>query len=144
MSKPTTISVRVTHRFRQPAERVFDAWLDPAKAARFLFHTPAGEMIRAEIDPRVGGRFVFVDRRNGVDIAHRGEYIEIDKPRRLVFDFAVTGYEDMLTRVTVAIAPQAEGCELTLTHDGVLADFADRTEAGWTMILDTLASTLAV
>ena len=142
MSKQATTSIRVTRRFRQPAERVFDAWLDPEKAAKFLFATPAGEMVRAEIDPRVGGHFVFVDRRDGVDIAHRGAYIAIERSRRLVFTFTVSGYEDSITRVTVDIVAQAEGCEITLTHDGVLADFAERAEAGWSTILDTLARRL--
>lgn len=136
-------TVRVTHRFRQSPERVFDAWLDPAKAGKFLFATPAGEMVRAEIDPRIGGRFTFVDRRNGEDIEHVGEYIEIDRPRRLVFDFAVPKvFSAERTRVTVEIVPLGDGCELTLTHEGVLPDYASRTENGWSMILDGLAAAL--
>ena len=136
-------TVRVTHRFPQSPERVFDAWLDPAKAGKFLFATPAGEMVRAEIDPRIGGRFTFVDRRNGEDIEHVGEYIEIDRPRRLVFDFAVPKvFSAERTRVTIEIVPAGDGCELTLTHEGVLPDYASRTENGWSMILDGLAAAL--
>src|SRR5262249_39504198 len=66
------VTVRVTHRFTASPERVFDAWLDPAKAAKFLFATPTGRMVRAEIDPRVGGTFAFVDRRDGEDVEHTG------------------------------------------------------------------------
>jgi uncharacterized protein YndB with AHSA1/START domain len=142
MRPQATMTVRVTHRYRQDAQRVFDAWLDPEKAGKFLFSTPAGRMVRVEIDPRVGGSFLFVDRRDDADIEHKGHYVEIDRPRRLVFDFAVSGFEDVPTRVTVAITPLADGCELTLTHDGVWSDFADRTQAGWTMILDSLAASL--
>ena len=136
-------TVCVAHRFSQSAERVFDAWLDPAKAAKFLFATATGQMVRTEIDARVGGRFVFVDRRDGEDIEHVGEYLEIDRPRRLVFSFSVPKFSAELTRVIVEIAPAGGGCELTLTHEGVLPDYTSRTEGGWTMILEGLAAALA-
>jgi hypothetical protein len=44
------------------------------------------------------------------------------------------------TRVTLDLVPLATGCELTVTHDGVYADYAIRTEQGWTSILDGLAN----
>jgi uncharacterized protein YndB with AHSA1/START domain len=135
-------SVRVTHRFTASAERVFDAWLDPQKAGKWLFATPSGQMVRVEIEARVGGAFCFTDRREGEDVEHIGEYLEIDRPRRLVFTFTVAKYSQESTRVTVDIVPQGAGCELTLTHEGVLPDYASRTEAGWTGILDRLAATL--
>jgi uncharacterized protein YndB with AHSA1/START domain len=135
-------TVEVTRRFDASAERVFDAWLIPDKAGKFLFATPMGEMVRAEIDPRVGGRFLFIDRREGIDVEHFGEYLEIDRPRRLVFTFAVTGFEDHPTRITITITAQGEGCELTLTHEDVQEEYADRTEAGWNTILGNLAASL--
>ena len=135
-------TVRVTHRFTQSWERVFDAWLDPAKAGKFLFATPTGEMVRAEIDARVGGKFTFVARRAGEDVEHVGAYMEIDRPRRLVFTFAVPKFSAERTRVTLDIAPSGDGCVLTLTHEGVLPDYATRTEGGWKMILDGLAAAL--
>jgi uncharacterized protein YndB with AHSA1/START domain len=135
-----TVRVQVVRRFEASAERVFDAWLDPKKAATFLFTTPGGTMVRADIDPRVGGAFRFVDRRDGQDVEHTGTYLEIDRPRRLVFTFAVPTYSPATTRVTIDIVSIGGGCELTLTHEGVLPDYAGRTESGWTKILDGLAS----
>ena len=143
MTDQTPVTVRVTHQFTQSAERVFDAWLDPAKAGKFLFATPAGQMVRVEIDPRVGGAFCFVDRRDGVDAEHFGEYVEIDRPRRLVFDFAVGEMPEAKTRVTIEIRSAGTGCELTLIHEGVPTEYADRTSHGWATILDGLAATLA-
>jgi uncharacterized protein YndB with AHSA1/START domain len=139
MTAPPRVQVRVSRGFTASAERVFDAWLDPVKAGRFLFATATGEMVRAEVDPRVGGRFVFVDRRDGQDVEHVGEYLEIDRPRRLVFTFAVPQYSPEWTRVTIDIVPDETGCLLTLTHDGVLEEYAERTQGGWTTILDGLA-----
>ena len=139
---PRPATVRVTRRFDASAERVYDAWLDADRARRWLFATPTGEMVRAEIDARVGGAFVFVDRRDGVDVAHVGEYLELDRPRRIVFDFAVPQFSAERTRVTVDIVPLAPGCELTLTHEGVLPDYAARTAEGWAGILARLAASL--
>jgi uncharacterized protein YndB with AHSA1/START domain len=128
----------VTRRFAAPPEPVFDAWLDPGEARRFLFATPTATMVRAEIDARVGGRFTFTDRRDGHDVDHVGEYLEIDRSRRLAFTFAVPAYSAEYTTVTLDIAPAGSGCELTLTHEGVLPDYVDQTKAGWGMILDRL------
>jgi uncharacterized protein YndB with AHSA1/START domain len=134
--------VRVTHRFDAPAERVFDAWLDPKTAGRWLFATATGQMVRVEIDARVGGQFIIVERRGGEDVEHRGEYLDIDRPRRLVFTFGVPKYSSTTTRVRVDIVPRETGCELTLTHEGVLPEYVDRTNAGWMEILGRLAANL--
>ncbi len=102
-------------------------------------------MVRAEIDARVGGTFNFTDRRDGVDVAHVGEYLVIDRPRRLVFTFHdEAGFREP-SRVSIDIVPAGSGCELTLTHtmDPKWAEFKDRTTAGWTMILGNLATALA-
>lgn len=101
-------------------------------------------MIRVEIDPRVGGRFNFTDRRPGAppmggDVEHVGEYLEIDRPRRLVFSFVVSGFLDNVSTIALDFAPApGGGTDITLTHVGVLEDYAKRTEAGWGGILERL------
>lgn len=144
MMADSPVIVRISRRFRVPAERVFNAWLDPDRARRWLFATPAGEMIRAEIDPRVGGAFTFVDRRDGQDVLHTGKYLEIERPRRLVFTFGVPAFSDNYDVVEIDIRPLDEGCELTLVHEmrPEWAAYAGRTETGWGLILDGLARAL--
>lgn len=141
MNAPQRKIVSVVRRFEASAERVFDAFLDPKKASTFLFATPAGEMVRAEVDPRVGGRYTFTDRRDGEDVEHVGEYLEIERPRRLAFTLAVPKYSQDVDRVVIEIVPLESGCELTLTCE-TAPEWAERTEEGWAAILEGLAGTL--
>jgi uncharacterized protein YndB with AHSA1/START domain len=122
-----------------PPEVVYDAWLDPQQASRFLFATASGEMIRAEIDARVGGAFNFTERRDGEDTEHIGIYHELERPRQIVFSFSVPRYSSEESRVSLEIEPTAEGCEVTLTAENVAPEWAERTQQGWTMILDNMA-----
>jgi uncharacterized protein YndB with AHSA1/START domain len=143
MSDSNSRRVVVVYRYAASAERVYDAWLDPNRAGKFLFATPAGSMVRIEIDARIGGKFLFVDRRDGQDIEHVGKYIELERPKRIVFDFAVPKFSSIFTRVSIDIRPLEAGCELTLTHDGVLPEYETRTNNGWKMILKSLDTSLA-
>ena len=143
MNAETSPSLHASHRYAAAPGRVFDAWLDPAQAARFLFAAPGGTMVRADIDARVGGRFAFVDRRDGEDVLHAGEYVEIERPRRLAFTFAVPKYDPRTTRVAVDfVAEPGGGCTLLLTHDGVDAQYAEQTRQGWQAILAALDAML--
>jgi uncharacterized protein YndB with AHSA1/START domain len=142
MSQTPKVTLKLSRRFEAAPERVFDAWLDPKTAGKWLFATTTGEMVRVEIDARVGGRFTIV-RREADDIEHVGEYLEFDRPHRLAFTFAVPKFSDEITRVMIEIIPAGQGCKLTLTHEGVLPGWAERTQAGWGMILDGLERNLA-
>jgi len=150
MTNPDRI-LRMTRRFEAAPERVFDAWLDPATARRWLFTLPSDQEYRAELDARVGGRWTITARRGGMDYTAVGEYLEIDRPRRLVFTFAMPQFSPNSDRLTVEIAPDGAGCILTLTQEGVdiaaelgllPAGVAGGTETGWIDMFDTLAATL--
>lgn len=137
-----TATVTIERRIAAPPEKVFDAWLDPEGLGGWLFRTPDGEMEHVEVDARVGGRFR-IDERRGDEVAeHYGEYVALERPRCLAFDFW-TSFSDTRTRVTVEIAPDGGGSLLTLTHEGVWADWEDRTRQGWTMILEGLERWIA-
>jgi uncharacterized protein YndB with AHSA1/START domain len=121
---------------------VFEAWLDPEVAGRWLFATASRPMTDVAIDARVGGAFRFAERRHGETLAHTGEYLEIVAPRRLVFSLSVQGDWHAVTRVRVEINPLRTGCELSLTHDNVSPGRAEPTAARWTGILYGLGVTL--
>lgn len=136
----TPVTVRVSRRFDASPERVFDAWLDPSNLGRWLYATKDGRMQRVDVDPRVGGGYTIVERRPTGDAAHYGRYLEIDRPHRLVFTLALEPDADG-DRITLELVPDGTGCLLTLTHEMApeYAQYADRTQDGWTTILASLA-----
>lgn len=136
MTEPQKIALEVRHRYTASPERVFDAWLDPEGARRWLFATEGGEIVVAEIDPRVGGGFRFTDRRGDEDVEHVGEYLEIDRPRRLVFRFGVPKYSPDLDRVTIDVVPADDGgCVLTLRHE-TAPEWVEGADAAWSRMLE--------
>ncbi|MEO3386637.1 SRPBCC domain-containing protein [Mesorhizobium sp. CAU 1741] len=137
-----TVSLQVKRRFAASSERVFDSWIVPEIARRWIFSDQNGEIVSARVDARVGGTFSFVRRDANGDLEHVGEYLEIDRPRRLVFTFAVPSISPEYDRVTIEIVRLDTGCELTLTSEmspAIFAEWGEQTKAGWTRMLDGLA-----
>jgi uncharacterized protein YndB with AHSA1/START domain len=144
MTTPSPVEVRVTHRFAARPADVFDAWLDVELIGRWMFgHATRDEaIVRLSTDPCVGGRFSFVVRRQGQEIDHVGEYLELARPTRLVFTWAIAGTPGDPSVVTIDLAADGDGCRLTLVHTlhPDWAEYASRTEAGWTTMLTALAA----
>jgi uncharacterized protein YndB with AHSA1/START domain len=144
MQTGSDIKVTVVHCFKAAPERVFDAWLSPDLVGQWMFGAKLRdeEILRIAVDGRVGGSFSFLVRRQGEEIDHVGKYLEIDRPRRLVFTWGIG--EGDSSRVVIDIVPVGTGCELTLTHElhPDWADYAARTEAGWTKMLGVLDEVL--
>lgn len=137
------LEVRAERVVPAAAARVFAAWLDPVQAAKFLFATEHGQIIRCEIDGQEGGEFTIVDRREGEDMEHFGEFVAISAPDRIVFDFSVN--QSPASRVSVSFAGEGTSTRVTLTHamDAQWANHAERARKGWESILDNLANAFA-
>lgn len=140
MSQP--VHAVVMHRFGVSAERVFDACLDPAWVGRWMFGPNIREerIVRLSIEPRVGGKFSFVVERQGKEIQHFGEYLEIDRPTLLVFTWATQEAPKDVSRVTIEMTPRDDGCDVKLTHmmGAQWSDFVDKAAASWSKMLDVL------
>jgi uncharacterized protein YndB with AHSA1/START domain len=138
----TLQTLRMTRRFEAAPERVFDAWTDPQLAGAWLFTSPASEAHRVEMDLRVGGRWEIVDTRGGVDYRAIGEYLEIERPRRLVFTFGMPQFSEAFTTVTVELVADGAGTSMTLSQDELAADAVAALEQGWGEMFDQLAARL--
>lgn len=144
---PEAPTVRVTRLLPASAERVFDAWIDPAWLARWMFGPEVRDetIIALRVDARVGGEFSFRVSRQGQVIDHVGRYEVLDRPRLLVFTWGIAGQAEGGSCVRVSIAARGPCCELTLTHtlDERWADYAQRTRAGWSHMVDQLERCLS-
>lgn len=135
--------VRVRRRFGASPARVFQAWTDPGKAQSWIAPPASGdELVRVDIKARVGRGFTLVVRRGGEEVSHSGEYLELVKPRRLVFTWVVPAISKETTLVSIELHPVWSGTELSLKHERVLPADRGPTEARWNGVLDAIAAML--
>ncbi len=137
------IEVKVTHRFKASAERVYDAWLDPGKVRVWMRMAAqslglSGDIRQIEIEPNIGGKFLFTDMRDGAEARHWGTYLELERPHKIVFTWITDESEEPDPgKVTLTIQPEGEGCLATIVHemDAKWADYVEQTENGWSCML---------
>jgi len=137
-------SVRVSRQVRALPERLFDAWLDARQARAFLFADRRWDAVSSGIDARLGGDFRFARERDGERVEYLGQYLEIDRPYRLVFSLFVERYAHHDDRVIVEVAPVAGQSLLVLTHELSQPDPVERSRIRreWARVLERLAALL--
>ena len=130
-----------------PRERVFAAWTDPDKAARWWVPQDC-ELVSFRMDVREGGGW---HRRmrvpDGSVVAKWGEYREIRAPERLVFTYNTQyadGTLDPETLVTVSFEELGGRTRLTLRHARFWSEPAAISHTGgWTGALERLLRLIA-
>jgi uncharacterized protein YndB with AHSA1/START domain len=125
----------VEHEVRVAAspDTVFEYFVDPAKMVMWMG-------TEATLDPRPGG----VCRVNpSGQAAMLGEFVEIDRPRRIVFTW---GWETALfktpphsTLVEVSLTPEGEDTVVRLAHRRLAPEAVALHRAGWHHYLARLA-----
>lgn len=136
LAKP---SLTLKRRLNAAPAKVYAAWTDPAKVARWM--GPEGiEVISAECDPRIGGRFRFLMRApDGEHHDVSGTYREVIADEKLVFTWAWRSTPERESLVTVTFKPDGDGTLLTLLHEQFFdEDARDRHRGGWSGALDKL------
>jgi uncharacterized protein YndB with AHSA1/START domain len=129
-----------------PVEQVFSACLDPDELSRWW--GPAGFTAPlVSLDARVGGAYrIRMQPPEGEAFHLRGEFTEIDPPRRLgyTFEWEEPDPDDRRTEVALSFLEQGEGTTIVLDQGPFATD--DRRalhETGWTETLERLAGHFA-
>jgi uncharacterized protein YndB with AHSA1/START domain len=142
LAKP---SLTLKRRLNASPAKVYGAWTDPEKIARWFGPEGADETLLAETDVRVGGRFRIIFRMSdGEQHDVSGVYREVVPDEKLVFTWAWRSTPERESLVTVALRRDGDGTLLTLTHEQFFDEAArDRHRGGWTGTLDKLERYLA-
>ena len=129
MTGPKVLTVSV--RIGAPPADVFPYFVEPALLIQWL-----GEW--ADLHPEPGGLFAL----DFSDTPVRGEYVEVDPPRRVVFTWGVAGKDSLPPgSTTVEVTLTADGPDTIVElfhHDLPDADFESHLQ-GWTTMLGRLA-----
>ena len=123
-------------------EIVFDALIDPESLKTWI-GPDDGPVLVAESDGRVGGKFRLRFRMlDGTEHEATGEYLEVDRPRKLAMTWQWQNHEDRtISRIDVTLRAIPTGTELTFTHSGLPSeDERDGHRKGWNGALDKLAA----
>ncbi|MEH7236659.1 SRPBCC family protein [Bacillus sp. JJ1562] len=126
LTKTSITTLTMIRQFDVAPEAVFNAWTQSDMIKKWLFTMEHTNKV-AKNEPHVGGTWEIVDHRNGKDYRAIGEYLEIDRPSKLVFTFKMPQFSDTQDVVTVVINPVENGSEMTFTQEIVVPH-----EEGWT------------
>lgn len=122
-----------------PADKLFDAWLDPEMLSKIMRPAPTVSVSEASADARVGGRFRVVMTANGKDMPHEGTFKTIDRPNRLAFTWESHASTEPDSTVTIDFVKEDGGTLVTLTHVRFPSEKErDDHQKGWTLILQAL------
>jgi uncharacterized protein YndB with AHSA1/START domain len=124
---------------------VYDEWLDPAALSDWMCPRPA-RCRNVESEPWVGGRLRIDIEDSGTEFYVSGEYLVLDRPRRLSFSWTCSTWPDpsLGSVVTVVLEPAGnEQTIMTIEHTLLPPDLVAQHQRGWAAIAGELAAELA-
>jgi uncharacterized protein YndB with AHSA1/START domain len=132
--------IRIRRTLPATPERVWRALTEPAALCAWFW--PASTFgTTAEVDLREGGGYRIDGPQAGLSVT--GRYVTVEPPKRLVMTWQWAG-DSAETMVTVELAPDGDGTELTLVHEGFTdGTIRDQNAQGWSDCLDRLPTWLA-
>ena|SRR5579862_9718557 len=134
-SQTGTIVEEIT--IRGSAERIFEALTNPAERGKWWGAPGQFQISRMESDLRPGGHWMMEgDSYGGKPFHVGGKYLEIDRPRLLVFTW-LPDWQGDATESTVRfdLAEKDGATTVRLTHSGLATEASRTSHRGWPRIL---------
>ena len=118
----------IERRYPASPARVFAAFADPVKKARWFGCVPGWEVAEQTVDFRVGGREVWrVGPPGGTEHRNDTVYHDIVPDERIVWSYAMQldGRLISVSLSTLELRPDGDGTRLVFTEQGVFLDGYD-------------------
>jgi uncharacterized protein YndB with AHSA1/START domain len=137
----------ITRSFDASREAVFDAWTDPAKFA--VWFGTDGVDVPAEtlsMDVRPGGSWrAIMKLPDDTSINWAGEYLEVERPTRLVMTITDNPADDARGVITVDLAELAGATRMVMSQESPGFDQGqlDQTAIGYNAFFDVMQSLVA-
>ncbi|MCB0866162.1 MAG: SRPBCC family protein [Solirubrobacterales bacterium] len=101
---PADADILIIREFDAPPHLVWKAWTTPELIERW-WGSQRGRVTSVEVDLRVGGAWRYEMDARGTVVAFRGEYREIEEPRRLVNTEIFESAPDAVSVITSTFEP---------------------------------------
>jgi uncharacterized protein YndB with AHSA1/START domain len=146
MSQPDEPAVAiVTRALPATPDVVFDEWLDPDALREWMCPRPA-RVVGVQIDPTVGGALRLDIDDEGSRSVVTGEFLAIDRPRRLVFTWRDSNWagSDPDSVVTVLLEPHGDAAtQMRILHESLPPGALEGYGPGWDLVARQLETSLA-
>ncbi len=146
-AKSKSFSMSLSRTIAAPAEKIFDRWLIPTFVGNWMFGSHLGneKILDLKNEVRPGGSYSYSIQRNGKKVVHDGEYLQIDRPKRLSFSWQESAKENVnKTKISLSLEPdeQKTKLKLSLQIDEALAHYREEIKQQWSERLKALSSQL--
>ena len=142
MPEVEKLSLEIRRLINAPRDQVYAAWTDPGQLKEWF----GPENVHTDdlvADVRVGGKYRWdLTNAEGEKITCRGEYLELQPGRKIVFTWQFDddeAWENHTSIVTVELSDRGNGTEVRLRHERLPGEKSrDRHAEGWNSVLNKL------
>ncbi|GJM11909.1 MAG: hypothetical protein DHS20C12_03120 [Pseudohongiella sp.] len=144
-AKFKTFSISLSRTVAAPAEKIFDRWLIPTFVGSWMFGSHIGneKVVDLQNEVRPGGSYSYHIERNGKEFLHDGEYIKIDRPKKLSFSWR-EATKKSANRSTINLSLDTQDgktkLRLSMQVDQSLELYADEIKKQWSERLKKLTA----
>ncbi|GAB3912232.1 hypothetical protein GCM10028826_23150 [Mucilaginibacter boryungensis] len=101
----------------------------------WLFKSLDNQILSIKTDLKVGGKFSILELNKNEKVDHFGEYLEIERPNKLVFTLEVPRHFSGVSKVSIKIRNKQNGCELIFSQSGI---DTSKTKESWEVMFEML------
>jgi uncharacterized protein YndB with AHSA1/START domain len=119
--------LHLNYLFQASLPTVFDAWITKPVAELWLFKNQTNQL-NYETTAEEGGSFSIDEQDGEIKIGHWGQWLEIDRPKRLRFTLEVPKHFAGVSEVTIELQETMAGTELNFVQKNI---DVSKTKSAW-------------